>query len=215
MRQSTSRWLATVGLLLVLASPALACEVEHLTAKDDGVYIAESYARKAIEKRNVYETGHEGAFFVIVKEGHAQLSNAHEIWEPKTDEYFEAKKIGERIELVPIKGSPTAFTKVKTDAASHLFDKLFAGCYLDQTKQKLCMRSNRIVEGKKSQSAELLIDASELDIRGNNLKVEGDRLHWVFMPTAQGWNVYRSDWASAEGYKPFDEAKPWKTLTRQ
>ena len=76
------------------------------------------------------------------------------------------------------------------------------------------MRDNAITDKKALYQAELLLDSSELDIRGNNLKVKGEKLHWVFMPTARGWNVYRSDWASAEGYKPFDESKPWKKMTR-
>lgn len=200
----------------------LAMPIAHTSAADmshtaqPGIYLSSSFEAEVKKTRMAYTVPDAPmpTFLVVAKGKPLQLSNVHETWDlAKTDDVKAAP--GDALFLTSggKKGEYRHIPQKTADA--YVFNLLFKGCYKDETQKRYCLGDGRLSIDGKPRTAQLQLDSSELDIRGNNLKIEGDNLFWVFVPVEKGWHVFRSDWASAEGYAPFDLNKPWKILTRE
>lgn len=113
--------------------------------------------------------------------------------------------------------APAHFVRVapelpQADQDVPYFDMLFKGCYRDQTRRRWCFTTHGIAIDGVSKSVRLQLDTSELPEGGSVLQVQNETLFWILKPKGDGWLVLRSDWASAEGYKPPDWSKPWFRL---
>lgn len=115
------------------------------------------------------------------------------------------------------KAIPQAFTYVGpvtgSDAGPTYISILFKGCFRAEGGDSWCFAPGGLRLSDGVRRAEMILDASEAPGPGSVLRVEGDRMLWVFRPRGTGWAVFRSDWASAEGYVEPDWNKPWHVLT--
>jgi hypothetical protein len=115
------------------------------------------------------------------------------------------------------KANPQAFIYVEpvtgSDAGPTYFSILFKGCFRADDGGSWCFAPGQLRLSEGVRRAELILDASEAPGPGSVLRVEGDRMLWVFLPRGTGWAVFRSDWASAESYIEPDWNKPWRILT--
>ncbi|OYU25584.1 MAG: hypothetical protein CFE41_20515 [Burkholderiales bacterium PBB2] len=94
------------------------------------------------------------------------------------------------------------------------FKAIFQGCFANAQGQRWCFEPNgQLRIGKQVLRAELMLDPIEQTRGVNALKVQGERLFWLFKPAADGgWLVERRGWASEPGYRKPDWRQPWHRL---
>lgn len=95
------------------------------------------------------------------------------------------------------------------------FALLFSGCFsASRGSERWCFEPSQVVIAGRPRKATLKLDLSELPTGGSVLEVAGEDRFWLFVPRADGWAVYRTTWASAEGYREPDWTRPWQVLKR-
>jgi len=94
------------------------------------------------------------------------------------------------------------------------FKAIFQGCFANTQGQRWCFEPNgQLRIGNQVLRAELMLDGIEQPSGVSILKVQGQRLFWLFKPNADGgWSVERRGWASEPGYREPNWLKPWHTL---
>lgn len=95
------------------------------------------------------------------------------------------------------------------------FNTIFEGCYFDQLDRKWCFDKNQININKKTYKAYLVLDRSELPEDSNVVKVNSEKLFWLFKPVKDGWLVLKSDYVTGPNFKPLYWEKPWMKLRSQ
>lgn len=94
------------------------------------------------------------------------------------------------------------------------FKAIFQGCFADERAQRWCFEpEGQLRVGTQVLQAELMLDPIEQTEGVSVLKLQGQRLFWLFKPSADGgWLVERRGWASEPGYRKPNWRQPWHTL---
>jgi hypothetical protein len=195
-----------------------------------GDYIASNLLKDILKERNIFKGEKEWhGFFaeILVHDGHTLINKPPAISYVSGSNWHEGELFSEdgvdkcltplnenKFQLSERDHAGEVYEKASPSVQQYLFTKLLGGCYLSDQHEKFCFADSTVaINGQKSHS-ELQLDESELAGEGNYLKVDSEPLFWVLVPTAKGWNLYHSDWATSDNYVSIDLQKPWKVLTR-
>lgn len=110
---------------------------------------------------------------------------------------------------------PFTFIGTDTDVAVAYFRKIFDHhCYRSDNGDKWCFDDGFVNINNQRSKATLLLDGSEVPEYGTPLAIEGMEGLYLFVPSGQGWKVFKDTWASDENRVPVEPngSAPWRTL---
>jgi len=91
----------------------------------------------------------------------------------------------------------------------------FNGCFRSEEGERWCLSPHQISINGQPVPAQLQMDLSEGPFYGTAFATHLSRLPFtVFVPRADGWDVFQDDWASSPDRRPIDTAndRPWRRL---
>jgi hypothetical protein len=216
------------------ASPSLRCDshTAERTPVPDGVYLHTKYRAAVLNARMWLEPdAGSGPTEIRVSGGRVVLAIGwHEGGPLRAAGSADADAVARGCVAVRVRtlalhlqalGSPAApkyvgtYTYVGPVTAAidaPYFGLLFKGCFMADGAE-WCFGRNQVRTPSGTRHAELVLDASEAPGPGSVLRVDGEQEMWVFRPRGQGWAVFKSGWASSDGYRPPDWSRPWQVLT--